>query len=356
LKKILAVVLVSMSLLLSGCGESEGELHLEIQQMLDQGNYAGVISRLEGQASSSEEFIALGAAYMGKAGLSLSDIVSAMASDDDSNQNDDGFGSFVGSISSKSTPSALNDLGKANSNYKQILGERCRDKNATLSDSQKDICLYIALANTTRAAVAIGTLAQDVSKISDDSNGSDDKLTASTCAMQYASDGASDANVDAACRVATDGNVTFTVLEKTYDTFTVEVNATKYHYLMNDTNRTILTKGFCSSDSFTPRVDDYNATANPAHYACPINEEKGAEELTAVNLLTTVLNEGIDSIGGAAASDDISSDIDEFKCDILGGDYNEFNGCKDSITHQDINTTQEISEQQIIDYLNRANS
>jgi len=351
MKKVLLVLLFSISLILNGCGDSEGESQLETQQMLDQADYAGVIAKLEGKASTSEEFIALGAAYMGKAGLSLADIVSAMASSDDSNQNSDGFGGFVGSIAGKSTPSALKDLGRANSNYKQILGERCRDNNATLSDSQKDICLYIALANTTRAAVAIDTLAEDVSKISDDNNGSDDKLTASTCAMQYASDGASDANVDANCTISPEGNVTFSVLEKTYDKFTVAVNGANYYYLMNDSNRTILTKGFCSADSFTPRVDIYNATLN----ACPINEDKDAEELTAVGILTTVLNDGIDSIGGAAASDDISSDINEFKCDILGGNYDEFNGCRDSNFHV-VDTTQEISEQQIINYLNRENS
>ena len=318
--------------------------------MLDEGDYATVISRLEGSASSSEDYIALGAAYMGKAGLSLGDIVSAMASEDDSNQNDDGFGTFVDNIASKSTPTALGDLGKANENYKEILGEKCKDENLTLSDSQKDICLYIALANTTRAAVTIDVLADDVSKIADDTNGSDDKLTASTCAMQYAFDGANDTNIDASCSVTSDGNVTFSTLGKTYDKFTVAVNGSDYYYLMNDTNNTILTDGFCSADSFTPRVDDYNATLN----ACPINEDKDAEEFTAVGILTTVLNDGIDSIGGAAASDDITADIDEFKCDILGGTYDEFSGCIDS-NSTEIDTTQEISEQQIIDYLNREN-
>jgi hypothetical protein len=354
MKKVLLMLFLSISLMFSGCGDSEGESRLETQQMLDRADYAGVIAKLEGKASSSEEFIALGAAYMGKAGLSLADIVSAMSSNDDSNQDDSGFGTFIDKISNKSTSTALADLGSANQNYKQVLGERCRDSNNTLSDSQKDICLYIALANTTRAAVAIDTLAEDVSKISEDSNGSDDKLTASTCAMQYASDGASVAHVDANCTITPDGNVTFSILEKTYDKFSVSVNGADYYYLMNDTNRTVLTKGFCRADSFTPRVDDYNATANPAHYACPINEDKDAEELTAVGLLTTVLNEGIDSIGGAAASDDISGDINEFKCDILGGNYDEFNGCRDS-NFTSIDTTQEISEQQIIDYLNREN-
>jgi len=346
MKKVLTVLLFSISLLLSGCGDSEGESKLETQQMLDSANYAGVIAKLEGGASSTSDFIALGAAYMGKAGLSLADIVSAMSSDD--SNGDDGFGTFVSSIADKSTSTALSDLGKANDNYKQILGDKCRDENITLSDSQQDICLYIALANTTKAAVVIDTIAQDVSALSSDNNSSDDKLTASSCAMQYAFDGGSIVNVDGNCTIVEDGNVTFSLLEKTYTKLTVDVNSTSYYYLMSDANQTILTDGFCSADSFTPRVDDYNVTTIPTQHACPINEDKDAEELTTAGTLVNVLNNGIGSMGGASSSDDIQSDIDEFKCDILDGNYNEFSGCN-------VDITQEITEEEMIAYLNREN-
>jgi len=349
MKNILVASLFSISLIFNGCGDSEGEAQLEIQQMLDNADYRGVISKLEGSASSSEDYIALGAAYMGKAGLSLGDIVSAMASEDDSN-NDDGFGSFVEKISNKSNSTAIVDLGKANINYKEIVGDQCKDENLTLSDSQKDICLYITLANTSRAAVTIDALADDVSKIAEDGS-SDEKLTASTCAMQYAFNGTS-----SDCTITDSDDVNFTMTGRIYTPLVVRVNAdidspkSEYHYLMSDANRTVLTKGFCALDSFTPRVDDYSSSL----YACPINEDKDEDELTAVGLLTTVLNDGIDSIGGAASSDDITADIDEFKCDILGGNYDEFNGCNDA--NGTVNTSQEISEQQIIDYLNRENN
>ena len=339
-KKILMSSFFAAALFLSGCGDSEGEDNLAIQQMLDDGNYVGVITALENSANSNDDYIALGAAYMGKAGVSLTNIVSAMASSDDTS--DDGFASFVNSIAGISTPTALTDLGKSADNYKMVVGD-CLDSN--LSDSAKDICLYIGLGATTRTAVTIDNLVGDISTFADDTV-ADNQLTASVCAMAYALNGTDDGT----CAFTPSADVNFTVINKVYTPLVVTVNAdinsTAYYYLMTATNQTVLTNGYCTATNFATRVADYNNTTAP--YACPINEDPTSDELTASGVLVDILNEGMDAIG-AAVTDDIQADVDEFKCEILGGTYDEFSGCSGA------DITQDISEQNIIDYLNTQN-
>ena len=343
LKKIVISSLLGLSLVLTGCGssDSEGESRLETQQMLDNEDYLGVIAKLEASASSLDDYIALGAAYMGKAGLSLGNIISSLASDSETN---DAFAGFVTSISSSSSSTALSDLDAATSYYQRVVNSACTDVNATLSDSQKDICLYIGLASTSSAAVTIDLIAGDVSIFGDDTAGEDYKLSASTCAMQYAFDrNASD------CDVTQNADVNFTILNKVYSPLIVTVNTetpkTQYYYLMNDANQTVLTKDYCTATDFATRTETF-VTGSPTYYACPINETPNAEELTTAGVLVDVLNNGIDSIGGAS-SDETQSDIDEFKCELLGGTYDGSN-CSVSLDGN-------VSEQSIIDYLNNQN-
>jgi hypothetical protein len=351
----LTISLVSAVLLFSGCGDStsEGESRLETQQMLDDGDYVGVIAKLESIASSYEDYILLGSAYMGKAGLSLTDIISAIATD---NNSSDSFSGFVGSIASRSSSTAITDLSKAKVNYKNVVGEMCADVNATLNDSQKDICLYIGLSSTSQAAVSIDLLADDINAFGNDNADPDNKLTASICAMNYAIDG-NYSTVD--CNLTQLGSdITFTDTNRTYTPFTMSViadtNATPYYYLKTDANKTALTKGFCTLDDFATRVDDYNATITPSLYACPVNEDKNSEDITSLGILTTALNEGVSSTG-ASASEETQADVDEFKCNVLGGNYLAPN-CQDKNTNAVIDLTQTISEADVIKYLTAENN
>lgn len=336
-KKMVATSVVSAFLLLSGCGSSDAESQLEIQQMLDNGDYSGVIAKLATSADTVEEYVTLGSAYMGRAGLSLTNIISAISANNNTN---DSFSSFVSSISSKSSATAMSDLAKANEQYKKVVGNKCSDVNATLSDAQKDICLYIGLSSTSQAAVTIDLLAGDINAFGSDSLGADDKLVASTCAMNYAYNG----NYDAlSCSLTQGGTtITFSDTNRTYTPLTVSVNAVSYDYLITDANTTALTKGYCTLDSFTTRVNDNNGSL----YACPLNDNANEAEISSITVLTQVLNEGIASTG-MVASVETQSDVNEFKCNVLGGNYNG-NSC-------DIDITQMISEQAVINYLNNQN-
>lgn len=342
-KTVFMSSLLSLSLLLSGCGtDSEGESQLEIQQLLDNGDYVSVIAKLEANPDSVSDYISLGAAYMGKAGLSLASIIDSLASTEES---DNAFADFVTSISSSSSSTALNDLSMATEYYQRVVNNACLDVNQTLSDSQKDICLYIGLANTGSAAVTIDLIAGDVNSFGDETAGEDEKLKASTCALNYAFDRTN--NID--CNVTESADVNFTLINKIYTPLTVTVNAdtdipkTQYYYLMNDANRTVLTKGFCFLDDFT-RYEDINATSGL--YACPLNETPSSDEITTAGVLVDILNDGVASIA-SAASEDTQADIDEFKCEILGGDYLN-NNCSVSLDNN-------VTEADIIDYLNSQN-
>jgi hypothetical protein len=338
-KTILMSGLLSSMLLLSGCGDdnNEGESRLETQQMLDNGDFAGVISKLESTATTRDDYINLASAYMGKAGLTLTRIITSITSSDDTEDN--GFSSFVKGISESSSPTAISDLGKANDFYRKVIGDRCV-LNRTLSASERDVCLYVGLANTSRAAVTIDLITEDIASFGIEGDGEEDyKLKASACALEFAFNG----NTGEDCNITQDGNVTFTVLNRTYDKINIDVNGTveQFQYLI-DNNRTVLTKGYCSNTDFSTRTEN---TVN-GYYVCPINESPNEEDITTTGVLVEVLNGGLSALNGAA-TDDIKSDIDEFKCEVLGGTY-ENEDCNISLDTQ-------IDEQSIIDYLNKEN-
>jgi len=341
MKKILATSLFGLTLVMSGCGDTEGEDRLETQQLLDAGDYTAVIEKLESTAQSNDEYIALGSAYMGKAGLTLTNIVSAMVSE--SNTNESAFASFVTGVSSTSTTTAISDLNKAISFYTRVVNYACTARYRTLSNSEKDICLYIGLASTSSAAVAIDLIAGDISSFGN-TDVEDYKLTASVCGMNYAFDGNA-----SGCTVTEGSDVNFTTLNRVYTPLVIQVDAdtdnTEYRYLMNDSNQTVLTSDYCTATDFSTRVATY-ISGTPEYYACPISETASSEELTTASVLVNVLNEGIDSISGAA-SEETQTDIDEFKCDILGG---SFDG-----TDCNVSLDTNVTIQDIFDYLNTQN-
>ncbi|OIP55611.1 MAG: hypothetical protein AUK54_03650 [Helicobacteraceae bacterium CG2_30_36_10] len=362
IKKMLISSLVAVALVLTGCGEDSGGVDkLETQQMLDNGDFNGVISRVEATASSDSDYLALAAAYMGKAGLALPDLIDIILNSDDTG--DDAFVTFIDQVDTKKSSSALNDLEKSSGYYKKIVEEKCSATDANLSYSQKDICLFLGLSQTMKVATAIGYLADDISVLTADINTSDAKLTASLCAMKYAIDGRSDTNVT--CSV-TDNNESITFLDsnRTYSPIVISENGETFEFLITDKNSTAITSSFCSTESFSTRIAlDQNITFdtlssysdyNASYHACPVNEtllvvgDAASEaDITTADVIVSALNEGTDSIG-VAASEDMQQSIDEFKCEVLGGTYN-YSSCDKSLD-------QNVTEQQVITYLNTNNN
>jgi hypothetical protein len=341
IKKILTISFFTASLLLSGCGsDSEGEDRLETQQSLDKAEFSKVIANLENSASTDEEYLALAAAYMGRAGLSLADLITVVSDSADSES--DSFGAFISSVSdaTKDSKTPLLDLNKATLNYEKVTGVDGCNGDKVLSDLQKDICIFKGLAQTMGAATTISYITDDVGEVfNTDSESSDSKLDASTCAMQYALDG----TVPEGCSIVENGNLEFasTNIYKDIDV-TLDGEIESFEYLLTTAttiSSTAITNGYCTTDSFETRVDEKPTTG--AYHVCPITEDANTVEITTGSILADALNNGIDSIG-VAADDDMKDDIDEFKTEVLDSSGKS--------------SDETITEEDIVNYLNEQNT
>ena len=335
LNKILISSLITITFMFSGCNsDSEGESRLETQHMLDKQDYNGVISKLANSNNKTQEDnLALGAAYMGRAGLSLSDLVKVVS---ESGDNDNAFGSFMSSIenATKDSKSPLVDLTNATKSYEEVVGDNCTDSN--LSDSQKDICIFKGLTQVMGTATTISYIADDIGKVFDTATGEvDNKLQASACAMQYAIDG-----TKGLCSDITEANEITFANGSNYRDINVIVNGESFEYLLSGIS-TVITKGYCSTNDFTTRVEEKNSAGYDENFhVCPINEDANATELTTSSVIADALNNGIDAIG-VTADDEMQKDINEFKAEVLAS------------SNKSANET--ITEEDIVNYLNEQN-
>ena len=353
LKKIVTSALLCSALLLSGCGDNEAEDVLQTEQDIDKGNYEAIIAKYEGVASTNEEYMALAAAYMQKAGLGLADLM-VVISESSEDEDSEAFAAFVKSVKASSSKTALSDLEKSSLNYKEVVAD-CTSQE--LSSSQEDACLYRGLAQTLKAASTIGYIADNLESFGSDGSGeADAKLTSTACAMEHALFGNIQNTTDCTLTsgptdITFDSNIT-------YSSIKITVNAEEFEHLIRDINgtkRTAITDGICTTDDFATRVEDENASAYDSaltYHVCPLTESAEDEEITTEELIVDALNDGVEAISGVA-TDDMQGDIDEFKCEVLGGEYNSYNGTcmKSGSDILDNNVTTE----QVIDYLETNN-
>ncbi len=307
-----------MALLFSGCGGSdESSCRFEVQQNLDAGNYAAVIAELDNPNSEcrsaylNNEFqIDLGSAYMGDAGLSLSDIIALIGAKDGS------FGTFVDGVSKKQNTSALASLGNAGGAFTIALnGTDCN--GLSLSSSEKDICLYIGLTETMRATTTINYLLGDIAALFDTTNPGNaiakEEMKASMCALQFAIAGTTCA--DASAIIATDVNFTYAdASNKTFKDIKVIVNGHDYYRLARAVNpgTTIVTDGYCDN-SFSNQSKAWSTGL----YACPLNKDPAQEDLNISTLLVDTLNSGLNAVSGALSGDPaLQQDINTYKSEI----------------------------------------
>ena len=339
IKNILMTSLATFTLLMSGCGgDSEGESVLAVEQMLDKGDFSGVIATLDQKSTKSDDdYLALGAAYMGKAGFSLTDVVNALVVAGDV-QNGDTFAAFTKAMTSQNNSlTSYEDLDKAGYYYSQVVPVNCVAKagSTKLSSSEQDVCLYIGLVLTSQASNTISLLSSDISKFGSN-KGVDTKLKASACAMQYS---VNKNSVDSECTVVPESSVTFTESRKTYERANIVVNGDSYDFLFRN-GAAALTVGYCPLDDFSKRQSEEAFGYLP----CPISETANAEDVTAAGVLSDTLNEGLDLVQNLAPSE-MQGDVDEFKCDVLGGNFDGKYCSKDG----------EITKEVVINYLNKNN-
>jgi hypothetical protein len=314
-----------------GCGSSEndGTTQLSIQQMLDKKDFEGVLKYFkENPSNTNSASLALASAYMLKAKLPLSSLVEILLKDDSD------FASFTKEMR-KRNPDSIGDtitaLDQANILYKKVLGtKKCADgKNDLLSNTEEDICLLSALANIAKSSTVLSALVGDVSVLSSTavSGKVDNKLKASTCAMEFAFTGKR--NID--CTIVSQESVTFTETKKTYIPLIITVNNEAFDFLQSD-KFTVVSDGFCPLNSFDAR----SQTKASGFYACPISKVgENEKDITSLEVLVDVLNTAINDVT-AIADEDVKDEINEIKKEIA-----------------DVN--RDITEDDIIKYLNDRN-
>lgn len=110
LKKIVATTLVVVSLMFSGCGDTEGEDRLEALYAIDQGNNQVAIDLLASKNNlTDDEKILLASAYMGRAGFTMIDMTVAFSEASDGASSDN-FINLKTEILEKASTTSVDDL------------------------------------------------------------------------------------------------------------------------------------------------------------------------------------------------------------------------------------------------------
>lgn len=381
--KILSIVVATF--IFYGCGESSdvAEERLSTQQMLDKGEFDGVISKLKDETNrTNEQNIALGNAYLGKSGITFTELIRIIDETDTDENKGDEFAKFVDEISKRKSGNSIVTLGKAKDAFKEVFNG-CDKDNDTLTDAQKDICLFSGLASTTKAAFAVSYITDDVTVLADnndDNEEADKRLKASACAMDYAYNG----NTDTIYQECKDGLVdnqeivTF-ANKKSYSKFSITLDGREFDFLKFELlgiGQTAVTEGYCSEEdpstreivdgnlSLNVQISKENTLRNKGYEVCPVSfdtveqedtqdntpiEFEEIEEVGSLDTLVTVLNDGLDSVSVTdTEDDDIQQQIDDFKKEIKEATYGKENVTEDILL-------EDITEEQIIKYLNEQN-
>jgi hypothetical protein len=338
-----------LSFLVSGCYDVEttdnntnGVNNMQGQTQQNNASYQRVIDRLEGRASTPEEYFELANAYMQRSGLTFEKMINKINNSTKNTYSP--FMAFVGSVKPKSQQdaSSISDLNKAVDYEMKIIGDRC-GKDTNLTQFEKDACLYKGLAQTMEVANTLNAMSDDVAKVEEQK---DEKLQASSCAMEYAFNGRT-----SDCSVTEVGQVSFKESHMTYDMIDVFYNGKEYSYLLHEnpskqTRELIVTDGYCSTDDFNTRIPKFT---NAEYYPCPATQQEDEDQITAHEALIDSLNEGTDAI--LAVADDykeLAQTVQDFKIEVssLSAD-----GEKNATLFE---TT--INMQDMIEYLNMKNS
>ena len=304
INKILTVSAITAMLLFSGC-ENDAQSRMATQQMLDSGDYNGVISILEPKdVKTDDDNLKLASAYMDKAGFSITDLVSIIASSED--ETDSSFASFVTSVKDDKTSDTLDDLQSAIYYYGEIVDvekyvNASPSRADSLNENEEDIALdtnelFLGLAYITKVATVLSYMG-DVSKLEE--SGQDANILASGCAMAKVYTPSLELEKECAFVNYTDqiiiDNTTYTPIE-----VILSNGLGSYNLLATeDESQLVLT--------------DYTTICNDL-YPCPVKDES----LTVLSALLDTLNSALNFIEDAAPEDvkkDIKSYRDELNID-----------------------------------------
>lgn len=307
------LIVLTTALLLSGCGaDSDAACAYQAEQDLDQGNYDAVITSLDnngtcnGALSQVDAWTNLAGAYMGKAGIKLSDLAATVIGNADA----DPMATFLATFGALATTTGLQSMSSAGEVYSYIrLAEGVTDCNATgLSATVTDSCFYEDLVNTIETVSIMSAVMGDaleflstpaVAGSIDDVNNNTtaDALEVSGCGIADATvPGPLACSTEATIAFTTDANVTFsdgTVLRPR--TFTIDSTATglgdQTYFRMLDAVAPVTTSGVCGLDFLTTASCSTDADINMAGcYPCPVIVDGAA--ISSTDAILTAVNDG----------------------------------------------------------------
>lgn len=345
LKKVLATSSVALSLILSGCGDnSSSTCRMDVQLALDNGDYTQAIDALDGSCSSaftqSDKNYNLATAYMGKAGLSASDVLKIIIDSDNTSGsgNDNTFSTFISSFNRDKMPDATVYLQDAQNYYLKSIGG---DENSTINSlcSQADLnssdstrlssaCLYLGFNQTLQTVNTITLLTGNVdalvSSLDSNSNTAPLDMQASLDALSWATS----TNTVPNNFTITPSNVTINEHNLIALSLVSPSGETFYRLAQSDVrdskNSTILTDGYCDVNGNEDKCrgiansDGSIDITNPAAascYACPVDFGNNSTQNVA-DLLVNTLNGGTDAIANVSNDPDIMDSVNNFKTDL----------------------------------------
>ena len=315
----LLIPIITVLLSFSGCGDEDTQnaCIYSVQQNLDQGNYDLVISTLEnnetcqGAFTSDDAWLNLAAAYMGKSGLTMSNLLGAVV---DSNSSS-AMSSFMTSFAASATSEGLSNLNKASTIYSYIGTSVC---DGTEKGSKAEACLYDGLVTLTEAvgslsailgsdtlAILSGDTALDTTTNDLDNDGTADELQITACALAYGQTPNADPGL------ACDENITMSAgTLKTIDTIQYHVGdftmltGNPVYKLFTDANPGLLltTDGACDANRTSCSIID-GTTCFP----CPVIVNGNTTTVTS-GLLSIINSGGLDSLSNFLPSDSNGTD------------------------------------------------
>ena len=338
--KYLLSSLALSAMLLYGCGgydsvglsdkNSASAKRYEIQKALDEGNYDLVITALEqdptygGAFTEEEGKLNLAAAYVGKAGFDINDIINSMVDASGSNA----FTTYIQALAENIGARGTLYLNKAINVYNSI-ANTCNP--APVEDIKRDACFYKGVISATTAATAIATVVGNVESwlnpqgCVDDANGNGvgDKADATACAIEYAVNGS--CTIGGASLSSLTSNLQFTDQQANIHTFElvrIDIsggtgcsNQNTFYRLIDSSSGTVaVTEGYCDT-YFNPCS---SADPNNSCYPCPVIADGNVLDI--VDTVTNTIKTSQDVITDLVQGTDVEQAVNDFINEVCGTD------------------------------------
>ena len=245
--------------LVVGCQQSKKD---STKDMLEEKDFAGVIQKLENNAKTDDDFIALGKAYMGLSGLEIKDVIDKICISSNAEEGTSLI-TFTNSVKYDKAKCdiPLAYLNKATNYFMKAIGDKCTTDQTSLTEFEKDVCVYKGLSQTMEAVTTLNYIQEEnkeqLSK----------KLVASSCAMGFAFNG-----VSGECSIFNKGDVYFKQSDTHYENIIVYTDGAEFEFLLSEgshgTKDVVVTDGWCLLDDYSTRVDE---RLTNSYHICPVN-------------------------------------------------------------------------------------